>query len=259
MLALLLVQALVTEPAAAVELRRFSAAEAHQGVAAGPKSVYAIDNNRIGRYDKASGRRLGGWSGDPAQFKHINSCMVRARQLVCALSNYPDIPMASKVLWFDAKTLTLQRVRELEAGFGSLTWIDWRNGSWWACFAHYDGKGGEPGRDHRHTVLVRYRPDFKVLNVYRFPASVLTQFAPRSSSGGAWGSDGLLYVSGHDRPELYVLRIPRKGHELRHVATIATSTGGQGIGWDPNSPRRIWSIDRSTSELVVSQVPEISR
>jgi hypothetical protein len=259
MLALFLVQALITEPAAAVEQRRFNAVEANQGVAAGPRSVYAIDNSRIGRYDKASGRRLGGWSGDPAQFKHINSCILRNRQLVCALSNYPDTPMASKVVWLDAKTLTLKRVRELEAGFGSLTWIDWRNGSWWACFAHYDGKGGEPGRDHRHTVLVRYRPDFKVLNVYRFPASVLSQFSPRSSSGGAWGGDGLLYVTGHDRPELYVLRIPRNGQVLRHVATIKTPTGGQAIGWDPVAPRRLWSIDRSTSELVVSQVPEIRR
>jgi hypothetical protein len=259
MLALLLAQALTTNSAAALELRRFDAVEAHQGVAAGSRSVYAIDNSRIGRYDKASGRRLASWSGDPAKFKHINSCMVRARELVCALSNYPDTPMASKVLWFDAETLKLMRVRELKAGFGSLTWIDWRNGSWWACFAHYDGKGGEPGRDHRHTVLVRYRPDFAVLAVYRFPPSVLTKLAPRSSSGGAWGNDGLLYVTGHDRRELYALRMPRKGRVLRHVATVVTPTEGQAIGWDPSTPRSIWSIDRHWSHLVLSQVPEISR
>jgi hypothetical protein len=185
--------------------------------------------------------------------------MVRARELICALSNYPATPMASKVLWFNAETLKLVRVRELKAGFGSLTWIDWRNGSWWACFANYDGKGGEPGRDHRHTVLVHYRPDFKVLAVYRFPQSVLTKLAPRSSSGGAWGSDGLLYVTGHDRRELYALRMPRKGRVLRHVATVATPTEGQAIGWDPSTPRSIWSIDRHKSDLVVSQVPEISR
>ncbi len=259
MLELLVAGSVAASSPAAVELRRLDAAEAHQGVAAGTSSVYAIDNSRIGRYDKASGRRLAGWNGDPAEFKHINSCIVRARQLVCALSNYPNTPMASKILWFDAETLKLIRVRELKGGFGSLTWIDWRNGSWWACFANYDGKGGEPGRDHHDTVLVRYSPTFAVRGTYKFPSSVLARFAPRSSSGGAWGRDGLLYVTGHDRPELYVLRVPPKGDVLQHVTTVSTPTGGQAIGWDASKPRLLWSIDRDKSDLVASRVPEISR
>ena len=44
--------------------------------------------------------------------------------------------------------------------FGSLTALDRHDGKWWAVFAHYDGKGGEPGRDHRYTMLARrYHPD----------------------------------------------------------------------------------------------------
>lgn len=241
--------------AALVEVRRIAAPEAHQGVAAGGRAVYAIDNSQIARYDKASGGRVALWRGDPHRFKHINSCTVRLRQLVCAASNYPDVPMASRVLWFDAKTLKLQRTLPLKPGHGSLTWLDWHQGSWWAGFANYDGKGGEPGRDHRQTVVVRYTARFAEQAVYRFPERVLERFSPRSASGGVWGSDGLLYVTGHDRPEAYVLRVPAAGTTLEHVKTLATPTGGQAIAWDPVEKRTLWSIERRSAELVASRVP----
>jgi len=257
--AVLLAAAALTGQPAAVEVRRLPAPEAHQGVAADARSVYAIANSTVARYDKASGRRVAVWNGDPARFKHLNSCIVRAAQLVCAASNYPDVPMASTVLWFDAATLRLQRVRPLAPGHGSLTWLDWHDGGWWAGFAHYDGKGGEPGRDHRHTAVVRYTPDFAERRAYRFPAHVLDRFAPRSTSGGAWGADGLLYVTGHDRPELYAMRVPRNGNVLELVATVATPTGGQAIGWDGAERRLLWSIERKTSELVASRVPPVRR
>jgi hypothetical protein len=62
---------------------------------------------------------------------------------------------------------------------------------------------------------------------------VLDRFAPRSASGGVWGQDGLLYVSGHDRPEVYVLRLPKSRDVLEHVATIASPIEGQAIALDP--------------------------
>lgn len=256
-LAALFAATALATPQAAIEVRRLPAPEAHQGVAADRHSAYAIDNSSVARYDKASGRRVAIWNGDRARFKHLNSCIVRRKQLVCAASNYPDVPMASTVLWFDAATLTLQSVRTLAPGYGSLTWLDWREGSWWAGFAHYDGKGGEPGRGHGQTVVVRYTPAFAVRSTYRFPPSVLARFAPYSTSGGAWGEDGLLYVTGHDRPELYVLRAPREGDLLEHVATIATPTGGQAIGWDKQDRRLLWSIERKRTELVASRVPPL--
>lgn len=252
MFALLLAAA---SPLAAVELRRMPAPEANQGVAADATSVFAIDNSVIARYDKKSGRRLAEWRGDPQKFKHLNSCIVRARQLICAASNYPETPMSSMVLWFDTRTLRLQRTLPLQPGFGSLTWVDQRSGEWWAGFAHYDGKGGELGRTHRQTVVVRYSATFRALASYRFPDSVLGRLAPKSTSGGAWGKDGLLYVTGHDRPELYVLRLPEQGTVLEHVATIATPTGGQAIAWDPAADRTLWSIERKSSDLVASRIP----
>jgi hypothetical protein len=253
-LAALLLQA-VSSPA--VEAARFHAPEAHQGVAAGAHFLYAIDDSAIGKYDPTTGKRVARWKGDPKRFKHLNSCTLVERSLVCTGSNYPDVPMASSVETFDAETLRHISTRSLGQARGSLTWIDLHEGSWWACFANYDGKGGEPGRDHRSTTLVRFSPDFVEQQAWLFPEEVLRRMAPRSSSGGAWNADGLLYVTGHDAAALYALRLPAHGPRLELVAIIPTVTGGQAIDWDPRDPRTLWSIDRRTSEIVASRIPVI--
>jgi hypothetical protein len=241
----------------AVEVRRLQAVDAGQGVASGRLGLYAIDNRTIARIQ--DGKVAARWIGDPAKFKHLNSCILRGHKLVCAASNYPDVPQASRVETFDVRSLKHRSTRELGAGYGSLTWVDWRDGSWWACYANYDGKGGMPGRDHRATTLVRYDRNFGEQSHWLFPATVLERFAPRSASGGVWNKDGLLYVTGHDRPELYVLRVPTAGDTLEHVATIAIPTGGQAIGWDIHDSRLLWSIQRSTHEIVASRIPEVLR
>ncbi len=255
-LALALATATPGQPVA-VEQRRLAAPEARQGVAAGRRSVYAVDNSTVARYDKATGQRLAVWQGDPKRFRHLNSCARHDKALVCAASNYPDLPMANMAIWLDAESLKLIEVRDLPADQGSLTWLDWHKGGWWAGFANYDGRGGAPGRDHRETVIVRFTRGFAPLQTYRFPPAVLARFAPYSTSGGAWGRDGLLYVTGHDRPELYALRLSPGSAVFDHVATIATPTGGQAIDWDPAAPARLWSIDRPTRALVVSTVPKV--
>lgn len=242
---------------AAIEVRCLHAPEARQGAVADMKSVYAIDNSTIARYDKKTGRKTGEWRADPIRFSHLNSCSLRRRVLVCANSNYPQTPMASSAVWVDTQSMRPIRVYDLGRAFGSLTWIEWRKGSWWACFANYDGRGGEKGYDHRATVLVRYDTNFKAEATYRFPDSVLSNFAPRSSSGGAWNSDGFLYVTGHDKRELYVLDMPVRGDILTHVATIETVTSGQAIGWDQSMPRVLWSIERSAASVVGSVIPKV--
>jgi hypothetical protein len=161
--------------------------------------------------------------------------------------------MASSVEWFDTSSMRHVRSRSLDPGRGSLTWLEWHDGSWWACFANYDGRGGEPGRDHRSTTLVRYDRNFVEQGAWLFPKSVLERFSPYSSSGGAW-KDGLLYVTGHDRPEMYVLKLPRAGSRLVHVATIPIPTPGQAIQFD-RSGGTLWSLDRKAKQLVESRVP----
>lgn len=243
--------------AALLALTTIAAPEAGQGVAADSAHVFAIDNNAIGKYHKATGKRVAVWQGDPKLFPHLNSCAVVKRELVCAASNYPAVPMASTVEVFDTKTLKHIRSVSLGRMYGSLTAMDWHDGNWWAVFANYDDRGGEPGRDHRFTTLVKMDASFRPLESWLFPDAVLARFAPKSSSGFAWGADGLIYVSGHDKPEIYALKLPEAGAVLQLVATLPVPTEGQAIDWDPVEPRLLWSIDRRKSEIHATPIPSL--
>lgn len=233
---------------------RITAEEARQGVASDGVHIYAIDNDRIGKYRIADGLRIAQWKGDRKVFPHMNSCTVVGRELICAASNYPAVPQTSAVEIFDTKTLRHVRSISLGMGPGSLTALDRHDGTWWAMFASYDGKGGEAGRDHRYTTLVQLDDRFRQLRGWLFPADVLARFAPFSCSGMSWGADGRLYVTGHDRPELYVMRLPEAGSTLELVATIPIATEGQAIDWDPRMPHRLWSIMRGGSIIVASEI-----
>jgi hypothetical protein len=184
----------------------------------------------------------------------MNSCTVVGAELVCAASNYPAVPQTSAVEVFD--TRTLKHIRSVSLGFGpgSLTVMDRHDGKWWAVFANYEGKGGEPGRDYRYTVLVRMDDQFRAETSWAFPEAVLARMAPKSCSGLSWGDDGLIYATGHDRPEVYALRLPEAGSRLELVDTIGIATPGQAIDWDPKAKRRLWSIGRGANEAVASEI-----
>ena len=246
-------------PAATV-VARWEAEEARQGVAVDARHFYAISNNRIGKYDRRTGKRVDAWEGPRRLFPHMNSCVVDGRQLVCAASNYSKVPMASAVEFFDTVTLKHIRSVALPPMPGSLTWIERHGRDWYAGLANYpEGRGGEAGRDHRWTLLVRMDAEFRPTGSWHFPETVLDRFAPMSNSGGSWGPDGLLYVIGHDRPELYALKLPEAGTVLEHVATIPIVTNGQAFVWDRGPGRTIWSIDRASKSVVASTVPAVSR
>ena len=238
-------------------LSRLPAPEANQGVAVDGAFVYAVGNSEIGKYDRATGQRVALWTGDVATFPHLNSCAVIGTELVCASSNYPAVPMASTVEVFDPVNMVHLRSVQLGKQPGSLTWIDRNDGAWWACFANYDDRGGEPGRDHRFTTLLRFDDRWRVTGAWMFPKTVLAKFKPRSSSGGAWGADGRLYVTGHDLPEVYVLEIPRIGNELKHVATVEVAAEGQAIAFDRSRPGVLYGISRAKREVVEMQLPRV--
>jgi hypothetical protein len=96
--------------------------------------------------------------------------------------------MRSEVLWFDAKSLRLTRTEPLPFPDGSLTWLDWHDGHWWAGYANYDGKGGAPGRDHRQTLVVRYTRTFTPIATYAFPDSVLARLRAPQHLGRSVGA-----------------------------------------------------------------------
>ncbi len=255
MLEILAAAALTLSPAGVIS--RFPAPEAEQGVAVDAGSIYAVDNSQIARYDRKTGQRVAAFKGDKAKFPHMNSCAVIGAELICAGSNYPAVPMQSQVEVFDPASLNHLRTIPLGEQPGSLTWVDRRDGSWWAGFANYDGNGGAPGRDHTKTILIRFDDQWRAQASWLFPAEVLERMAPRSASGGTFGADGRLYVTGHDRPELYVLDVPPSGGTLTLVATIPIAVAGQAIAFDRSAPGVLFGVNRPKREVVAMKLPPV--
>jgi hypothetical protein len=98
---------------------------------------------------------------------------------------------------------------------------------------------------------------WRVTGAWMFPPEVLARFKPRSSSGGAWGPDHRLYVTGHDHPELYVLELPRMGNELKYVATIPVAIEGQAIAFDRGRPGMLFGITRKSREVIEMKLPPV--
>jgi len=232
-----------------------AAEEARQGVASDGEAIYVADNSTIGKYAASDGTAIARFEGDPARFPHLNSCTLAGGRLVCASSNYPAVPHRGTVEFFDPATLAHTGSRVLPENPGSLTVMDWHGGHWWAVFANYDAKGGMPGKDHRQTLIARLSGDFAVEREYRLPASVLARIAPKSISGAGWSENGCLYLTGHDKPEVYVMQLPGDGDVLVHAGTFATASFGQAIDIDPARPDLLWSIDRRSRRVFASVLP----
>lgn len=234
-----------------VELRRFPAAEAHQGVAVDGEHFYAITNRAIGKYRKDTGERIAGWEGESTgPVQHLNSGIVHHGQLLVAHSNFPDLPEESSMERFDAATPAPAERRIFPDPPGSLTWIVPYHDGWLACFAHYR-KTSDPARSR----LVRFDAEWNPVASWPFPPALIERFAGYSSSGGAVGPEGRLFVTGHDAKELYVLSPPEdEGSPLTWEATIEISAAGQAFAWDPEKPGILYSIQRKTREVIVSRV-----
>jgi len=241
-------------PPSAALSATIDAPEADQGVASDGVHVYAIDNDRIGKYVIATGRKVDEWAGEPALFPHMNSCTIVEAQLVCAASNYPAVPHTSAVEIFS--TAPLAHVRTISLGFGpgSLTVLDRHDGAWWAVFANYDKRGGVAGRGHEYTIFAKLDEQFRILESWAFPPEVLARMAPYSASGMSWGDDGLIYASGHDRPEVYALALPKAGSTLQLVGVYGTANEGQAIDWDPVVKDRLWSVSRQGGQVIASDI-----
>jgi hypothetical protein len=250
----LLALLLLTTANPAPVVMRIPADEARQGVASDGVHVYAIDNNRIGKYRISDGVRVTGWDGPKSLFPHMNSCTVVKRELVCAASNHSGVPQTSSIEFFDTSSLKHIRSHSFGITEGSLTVLDWNQGAYWAVFAHYDARGGEPGKDNRYSQLVKLDATYRPLQRWVFPPGVLALMKPHSASGASWTADGRLAVSGHDRAEVYMMRLPTAGSVVELEATISVATEGQAIDWDPAARGRMWSISRKAREMVASDL-----
>ena len=239
--------------------RTFVAPEARQGVAADARYFYAVDNTVVAKYEIASGRRVGAWTGPRnGPIRHLNSCLVDAGRIRCANSNYSQTPMASSIEVFDAATMTHADSHSLGMrDEGSLTWFDRWRGGWIAGFAHYDQTGGVPFKDHRFSSVVTFDAEWRRTGGWLFPPSTLERMTPYAASGGAIGPDGWLYLLGHDRPELYVVARPQMGPTMVHVATIDLEAEGQAFAWAQDGSRTVFTIDRRQGLVRTIDVPAV--
>jgi hypothetical protein len=158
--------------------------------------------------------------------------VVIGNKLYAAHSRFPIAPNDSSVEIFELTSDSLKHMRTIPmpAGHGSLTWIDrHKDGSWWMSYAVY-GK-----TKNKQTKLIKYRYEdgqFSELKTYSFPNEVVAKWGSMSCSGGSWGPDGLLYTTGHDHAEAYVLDIDAEGG-LKYLRTEKDmGFYGQGIAWD---------------------------
>ncbi|MCB1670114.1 MAG: hypothetical protein R3F41_14690 [Gammaproteobacteria bacterium] len=244
----------------AEEIGRYPAIEAGQGAAADSDHVYAIVNTAIGQYRKADGTFVRRWASPRTGLvRHINSCYAEEGRLYCANSNFPEIPMASSIEVFDTATMT--HIASYSLGMldeGSLTWFERIPGGWMAGFAHYDEDGGLPHKNHNYASIIRYDQEWRKIGGWMIPDSAISRMQPHAASGGGLGPDGLLYLTGHDRPEMYVMALPAMGPKLIHIATIAIDVEGQAFAWDKSgSERVVYGISRPNREVRSFLLPEV--
>jgi hypothetical protein len=245
----------------AEEISRYSAVEAGQGAAADNEFVYAIVNTAIGQYRKQDGLFMQRWASPrDGLARHINSCYAESGRLYCANSNFPEIPMASSIEVFDTETMS--HIESYSLGMleeGSLTWFERIPGGLMAGFAHYDEDGGLPYKNHNYASIIRYDSEWRRTGGWMIPETVMTRMQPHAASGGGLGPDGLLYLTGHDRPEMYVLAAPLMGPKLIHIATIAIDVEGQAFAWDKSIDSRIvYGISRKSREVRGFRLPEVT-
>lgn len=247
-------------------MRVFPAPDANQAVAVDAAHFYAVNNFRISRHDKFSGEFQQKWDGvsdKTGPIIHLDSAMVYEDLLYAAHSNFPQWPMVSSIEVWDTQSMQHVRSHPFPDPLGSMTWLDRHDGFWWGGFGNYDriipphlqayGKT-------ENTVIVKMDDEFNILEQWRLPEELLPRLRPMSNSGGSWGSDGYLYLTGHDHPEIYVMTIPEVGQTLRWETTvIVEGFDGQGIAWDRDETTAIlWGITRDAKAVWQLKMPAIN-
>ena len=252
LLAVLAVAPLVASAAPSLEqVGEFVVPEANQGVGVDDNYFYAVDNQTIGKYEKKTGKLVKRWQGPKeGPILHLDSAMLKDGKIYAAHSNYPEWPMTSSLEIFDAATMKHVGTHSFGIQWGSLTWVDWKDGYWWMGFANYDrllGPNKTPYGHKANTLVVKLDPQFKLVESFTLPKALLDKFEDMSNSGGSFGPDGFLYLSGHDPAEIYKVRPPKAGTVLEVVETLPMNIRGQGIAWDRSDKGVIYGIIRATA------------
>lgn len=237
---------------------RFNADDAVQGVAVDDSYLYAISNARISKHRKHDGALVQRWpqkAADELAITHLNSAVVHEKRLYAAHSNWPHTDIRNSIEVWTTDKLKHIATTAMSTNDTYLTWLDYHHGSWWAAFVDYP-TALQDFSPHNFsdlkTRVVQMDEGFRVLKQYRLPVALLQRLYPMSNSGGSWGTDDLLYLTGHDHPELYVMRAPPTGNTLIWVKTISwPEIQGQAISWDRFALEpRLFGIRRSSREII---------
>jgi hypothetical protein len=242
-----------TPPAMTSEtLAEFPIPGANQGVGVDDKHFYAVDNHTIVKYDKATAAEVDRWDGGKdGPVKHLDSAVLVDGKLFAAHSNYPEWPMTSSVEVFDAATLDHIDTHSFGIDRGSFTWLDFHDGAWWGGFANYNRvfeRSPTAYGNKYNTQVVRFGDGWRIAEAWILPDPVLEKFEDMSNSGGSWGPDGKLYLTGHDPAEAYVMELPEAGSILKWVASVPLRNTGQGIAWDRSAPNVLYGIIRGETD-----------
>ena len=232
------------------QVAEFAIPEANQGVGIDKDHFYAVNDREIAKYDRKTGKLVKKWEGPKdGPVIHLDSALVMDGKIYAAHSNWPFWPMTSSLEIFDAATMEHVGTHSFGIRYGSLTWVDWHDGHWWMGFANYDrliGPNKTPYGHKVNTVVVKMTRDFQTVQMWTLPKVLLDKFEEMSNSGGSWGPDGFLYLTGHDPAELYRVRFPKAGSILELADVIPMNIRGQGVAWDRANPGTIAGIIRAT-------------
>jgi hypothetical protein len=259
--ALFTIPSMVKGQKRAIEIRRYPIENSThlQGVAVDKDFFYAISNAIITKNKKSDGSLVMVWDGaKDSIIRHLNSGIVIGEKLYCANSNFPENPMTSSIEIFDKRSMKHIGSHSFGIFAGSATWVDRYRGSWWVVFANYNGKHSSEGRDNRWTTLVKFNDNWNKLESWVFPGAVLEAFAPNSNSGGNWSREGTLYITGHDKREMYILQLPDIGYTLQLLQVVPVLNPGQAIAIDRSQKAKdiVYAVNREENAVIVQEIIE---
>ncbi len=239
-------------------LDSFVIPEVNQGIGVDAEHFYAVDNTTIAKYRKETQELVEVRDYTELGAIHFDSAAVVDGRIYVSHSNYPIWPMTSSLEVFDAETLDPLETHSFGIRIGSFTWLDQApDGAWWGGFANYnrvfDRSPVAYGNKYT-TQVVRFGDDWEIQEAYVIPDAVVEKFDDMSNSGGSWGPDGNLYLSGHDPAEAYVMQLPEIGSTLRWIGTVPLEIAGQGIAWDRSKPDVLYGFVRATNTVSVNRV-----
>ncbi|WP_309083262.1 cycloisomerase [Chelativorans sp.] len=230
----------------------FDIPEANQGIGVDAGHFYAIDNTVIAKYAKDTRQLVKSVNYEDRGAVHFDSAAVVDGRIYVAHSNYSTWPMTSSLEVFDAATLDHVESYSFGIQLGSFTWVDRApDGSWWGGFANYNrvfDKSPVAYGNKFNTQVVRFTPEWEIAEQYVIPDAIVEKFDDMSNSGGSWGPDGKLYLTGHDPAEAYVMEAPEIGSTLKWLATVPLDIRGQGIAWDRSQPDILYGIIRGKGD-----------